>query len=83
MTPKESSAKVCPIMSFHHPGAKIHCLRDECEAWMPACKSGDEDNYCAARDSGDRSVSCQRGEICHGYCKLIEGKRRDTTAISQ
>lgn len=50
----------------------ILCLGDKCAAWEPACKRGSEDEYCAARDSGDGSVPCTRGEICRGFCKLIE-----------
>ena len=77
MTPKRSSTQK-PIC----PQGKDQCIERKCDAWIPPCMWGDEENYCAARDSGDSTVPCPRGEICKGHCKLIEKQRRDNPALS-
>jgi hypothetical protein len=37
--------KVCPFMSYRHPGAKVWCFK-ECKAWNKVETWGDNGGYC-------------------------------------
>lgn len=77
--PREN--KVCPIMSFHHPGAKVWCLRDECVAWEKDLSKEREELLNRYKELRNLTFElCWPGQIAKGffkdtadgYCKLIE-----------